>query len=91
MVQIDRAQRLHTILFVQDDLGRHTADRGGDRRDSDGGQICDGAVARQYEHRPFLVRRRKLVQTHVPSGYSAGHAASASQMRESSCDGGCLE
>ena len=91
MVQIDRAQRLHTILFVQDDLGRHTADRGGDRRDSDGGQICDGAVASEYDHGPLLIGRGEVIEADIPAGYSDGHAASVSQRCASWCACGCLE
>ena len=43
------------------------------------------------DHRPLLVRWRKLVKPYVPSGYSSGHTAFASQSRASSGTCGFLE
>jgi hypothetical protein len=42
----------------------------------------------EYEGWAFLVGRRKLVEPNFSSGYSSGHAASASQPRvsASACD-----
>jgi len=62
-----------------------------DRRHGDGGQISDGAVASEHDHRFLLVRRSEVIQAHISPGYFAGHAASASHRRDSSLACGRFE
>jgi hypothetical protein len=60
------------------------SERLGYRCDGDSRQVRDGAVASPHNHGSILVRRSELVESDVPSGYSGGHAASASQAPDSS-------
>ena len=91
IVQVHCARCFHAILLIQRHLRWHIADRGRDWCDSDRRQIKNGAAASKDDHWPFLVRRSELIKSDIPSGYSAGHAASASQMRDSSRVCGCFE
>jgi len=91
IVEVYCARGLHAVLFVQDHFRRHATDRGCDRCNGDRREISDSAVASQHNHRPPLVRGRKLVKSDVSPGYPAGHAASVSQTRDSSAVGGRLE
>src|SRR6266700_944081 len=91
IVQVHGARRLHAILVVQNHFGGHASDRRSNGRNSSGGQIPDGAVASEHEHGPFFIRRGKLVEPNVASGYFRGHAASASQASVSSRVCGFLE
>jgi len=91
IVQVYRTRRFHAIFFAQDYLGGHVTDRGRYRSNGDTREIRDSAVAGQHEHGAFLVWRSELVESDVPSGYSAGHAASASQPRDSLLAWGRLE
>ena len=91
IVQVDCAWPFHAVLFIQNHLGGHTADTGCDRCDRNRGQITDGAIASEHNHWSSFIWRSKVVQTDVAAGYSAGHAASASQTRDSSRAGRCLE
>lgn len=86
IVEIDGARGLHAVLFVQRNFGRHSADGGGDGRNGDCGEIFDSAVACENDDRSFLVGRDKAVEANVSSGYSSGHAASASHWRDSVVD-----
>jgi hypothetical protein len=82
---------LHPVLLTEYHLGRHAADCGGDRHYGGGRQIGKSTVTSKYYDRPFLIRRSKLVKTDIPSGYCAGHAASASHASDSALGPGCFE
>src|SRR5262245_8104635 len=56
IVQIYGTVRFHAIILSEQNLGRHTANRGSDRRHCNRRQIRQGAVARENDDRPFLVR-----------------------------------
>ena len=89
VVQIDRASRFHSVVFIQNYFGRDASDGGGDRCDRDSRQISNCAVASEHNDPPSLVGRSKLIQSDIPPDYSAGHAASASQVSDSSAVCGC--
>jgi len=91
LVQAYCAWPFHAVLLSQNYLRGHITNRGCDSCDGDGRQISNGAVASEHKHGPLLVRRSKLVESDVAPGYSAGHAASASQTSASSDACGCLE
>jgi hypothetical protein len=91
IVQVYCTRRFHAIFFAQDYLGGYVADRGRYGSNGDSREISDSAVAGQDEHGALLVWRSELVESDVTSGYSAGHAASASQPRDSSLTWGRLE
>jgi hypothetical protein len=86
IVQIYGTVRFHAIVLREENLGRHTANRGRDRCHSNSGKIRHGTVARENDNRPFLVRWSKFVKPNVTSAYSAGHTASASHLLASSRD-----
>jgi len=83
VVQIDCAGTSHTVVFIEQHFRWHTANRGGDGRNCDGRQVTNSAVARENNDWPAFVRRRKMVETNVSPGYSAGHEASDSQSESS--------
>lgn len=86
IVQIYGTVRFHAIVLREENLGRHSANRGRDRRHRNSGKIRHGAVARENDNRPFLVRWSEFVKPNVTSAYSAGHTASASHLLASSRD-----
>ena len=53
VVEIDGARSFHSVLLREEDLGRHTANGGGDGRHSNRGQVADGAVPREHDDRPI--------------------------------------
>lgn len=91
IVKIHRAVGFHAIVFREANFGRHTANRRRDRRHRNSGKIRNGAITGENQDGPFLVRRSEVVKPNVPSGYSAGHTASASQALASSWACRCLE
>ncbi len=79
VMQVDCARRSHAVFFIQDHLGWDSANGGCNGCNRDGREIRNGAVPSQHHHRPLLVRRSELIKTDIPSSYSDGQAASASQ------------
>jgi hypothetical protein len=82
-MKVDRARRFHPVVPVETHLRRDSADGGSDRRYCHGGKVGKSAVASEDDHRPCFIRRSKLIKPDLSARYSAGHRASASQVRDS--------
>ena len=91
IVQVHRACSFHAIFRMQDNFGWHATDRGRNGCDSQGGEIGNGAVTCENDHRPVLIGWGKAVEANIPAGYFVGHSASASQALNSSRCFGSLE
>ena len=83
VVQIYRASALHPVIHIQDHLRRHISDCRSNGGHGYGRQMGNGAVAREYENWPLLVRLRKLAEMNITPIQSSGQAA-VSQGRYSS-------
>ena len=90
IVEIDGARIFHSVLLREEDLGRHTANGGGDGRHSDGGQVADGAVPGEHDDRPLLVGVREPVQADFSASYLSGHDATRSHAAASPAASGRL-
>lgn len=91
VVQIDGAASLHSVLNIQNHLGRYVSNRGGDRSYGDSYKMTDGAVARQKENWPWLIWWSESTEVDITTAQSSGHAAASSQTRNSSgCCGRAL-
>lgn len=90
IVEIGGAPGFHSVLLREKDLGRHTANGGGDGRHSDGGQVADGAVPREHDDRSLLVGVGEPVQADFSAPYLSGHDATRSHAAASPAASGRL-
>lgn len=90
VVEIDGARSFHSVLLREEDLGRHTANGGGDGRHNDCGQVADGAVPREHNDRPLLVGVGEPVQADFSALYLSGHDATRSHAAASPAASGRL-
>ena len=59
VMQIDGAGPFHSVIDVQNDFGRHTANGRCDRRHGNRRQMANRTVTRKNQNRALLVRRRE--------------------------------
>jgi len=67
VVEIGGTGLTHSVFHAEGDFGGNPPDCRADGRDGDAGEIGDRARARQDEHGPPLVRRRKAAEADLPS------------------------
>src|SRR6266852_4853450 len=83
VVQVDGAASLHSVLNIQNHLGRYVSNRGGDRRHGDSCKMADGAVASQQQNWPLFIGAGESAKVDIAAAQSFGHAAASSQRRYS--------